>query len=101
MFFIGIFGITKKEKPLNYEYSNVCEKCGELFKYKIFAVYNCFHFFFIPIFKWGKEYFAYKSCCNELYELDKNIGKKIEEGENTFFDIHNLKQVNTFNNYYN
>ena len=37
--------------------------------------------FFIPCFKWNKRYYVQTSCCNTVYELDPEIGKRIAKGE--------------------
>ena len=93
MFFIGIFGITQKEYDLDYEYSGVCEKCGEIYKYEVIVAYNCFHFFFIPIFKWGRKYYAHKMCCDEYYEINEETGKQIEKGNNVILNHTNMNRI--------
>lgn len=43
--------------------------------------YTCFSFFFIPLFKWGKQYYAVSNCCYTIYAIDAELGKAIEHGE--------------------
>ena len=42
---------------------------------------SCFSFFFIPLFKWGKQYYAVSNCCHTIYAIDAELGKAIEHGE--------------------
>ena len=44
--------------------------------------YTVLSLFFIPCFKWNKHYYVQTSCCNALYELNPEIGKRIACGEN-------------------
>ena len=37
--------------------------------------------FFIPTIKWNRRYYVRTSCCGRIYELDPQIGKRIERGE--------------------
>ena len=38
--------------------------------------------FFIPVFKWNKKYYVKYTCCNEIYSLNPEKGRLIEQGEN-------------------
>ena len=35
----------------------------------------------IPLFKWGKQYYAVSNCCHTIYAIDAELGKAIEHGE--------------------
>ena len=59
----------------------VCKKCGRLCSISVFMTYTCFSFFFIPLFKWGKQYYAVSNCCHTIYAIDAELGKAIEHGE--------------------
>ena len=37
--------------------------------------------FFIPCFKWNKQYFVQTSCCGTVYRLDPEVGRRIARGE--------------------
>ena len=51
---------------------------GTIDGYNVYMTYNSIIFFFIPIFKFGKEYYAEKS--GSTYRIDPEIGKRIEHG---------------------
>lgn len=79
MFFV--FGIDTREKALEYARQLVCPCCGRLGRVEVFMRYTCFSLFFIPLFQWGKRYFARAVCCGEVCELEEALGKRIERGE--------------------
>ena len=77
-----IMGIYDKTKEIDYTGGmSICPDCGRYCNYKIFVTYMCLSLFFIPAFKWGKQYFAKTSCCGKTYELTKEQGKAAEKGE--------------------
>lgn len=43
--------------------------------------YEYFHIFFIPIFRWNEKYYVMCKRCNSIYEISKEKGKAIENGE--------------------
>ena len=80
MFFIGGIFQGKKEFE-HFRQTIVCKKCGRLCSISVFMTYTCFSFFFIPLFKWGKQYYAVSNCCHTIYAIDAELGKAIEHGE--------------------
>lgn len=103
MFFIG--GISNGEKKLDYIQNTICSKCGKFSRMEVYMTYMCFSLFFIPIFKWNRKYFVKYTCCNSIYILDNEIGRKIYHKENTSIsenDLHpldnNLITTNRCNN---
>lgn len=66
-FMMGIYDRVK-EIPYNGE-MEVCPSCGRCCNYKAYVKYTCLSLFFIPIFKWGKQYFAESTCCGYRKEL--------------------------------
>ena len=50
--------------------------------------------FFIPCIKWNKHYYVRTSCCNTVYELDAEIGKRIAAGEDMEILPQHLRQMN-------
>lgn len=79
MFFIGGIFQGKKEFE-HFRQTIVCKKCGRLCSISVFMTYTCFSFFFIPLFKWGKQYYAVSNCCHTIYAIDAELGKAIEHG---------------------
>ena len=79
MFFM--MGITDRRKDLDFSQTVVCKQCGKYGRYQVFMTYTVLLLFFIPCFRWNKRYYVQTSCCNTLYELNPDIGKRIERGE--------------------
>lgn len=88
MFFI--IGISQKEKKLNFDQLLVCKCCGKYGHIEVFMTYTYLMFFFIPIIKWNKRYYARMNCCNSVCELDLHLGKAIEKGEITQLNLDEL-----------
>lgn len=78
MFFI--FGISSKEKEIDFTQTIVCSNCGAYGSLKVFMTYSYFSLFFIPIIRWNKKYYVRKTCCGSLYTIDSDLGKDIENG---------------------
>ena len=79
MFFM--MGITDGRKELDYNQTEICGVCGRYGRFQVFMTYTVLSLFFIPCFKWNRRYYVQTSCCNTLYELDREIGRRIERGE--------------------
>ncbi|MDY3929573.1 MAG: zinc ribbon domain-containing protein [Clostridia bacterium] len=96
MFFI--MGIFDGQKEIKYDGGgmNICKLCGAYCSYRIFCTYMCFTLFFIPIFKWSKQYYAECSSCNKLFKLNKELGRRIERGENVLISPDDLEPENSF-----
>ena len=80
MFFL--LGINSDQKPIEYVKTILCNRCGKYGRYEVFMTYMSLSVFFLPIFKWNKQYYVRATCCNALYELDPVIGKNIQKGNN-------------------
>ena len=79
MIFIG--GISQGEKILNYTQTVICDICGRYGRYQVIMTYMYFSFFFIPLFKWNKRFYVKMTCCGSVYELDPEVGRRLEKGE--------------------
>ena len=79
MFFM--MGITDGRKEFDFNQVITCDECGAYGRYQVFMTYMVLSLFFIPCFKWNKRYYVQTSCCNTVYELDPEIGKRIAKGE--------------------
>lgn len=84
MFFI--MGINNGQKKLNFSQYMTCTCCGRSVNVELFVTYTYFMFFFIPLFKWNRRYFAVARCCNASAQLDPETGKAIERGEKDHLD---------------
>ena len=78
MFFI--MGITDGRKDFDFHQMMTCGACGAYGRYQVFMTYTVLSLFFIPCIKWNIHYYVQASCCNALYELDAEIGKRIARG---------------------
>ena len=79
MFFI--MGISDGRKELDFSQMMICNLCGKYGRYQVFMTYTVLSLFFIPCCKWNKHYYVRTSCCNAVYELDPELGKRIAHGE--------------------
>ena len=79
MFFIC--GVYPGQKQLNYNQLVVCTSCGGYGRYQVYMTHMCLSLFFIPVFKWGRRYYVRMSCCETLYELNPDMGRRIARGE--------------------
>lgn len=92
MFFM--IGITDGRKVFDYTQTVICNICGKYGRYQVFMTYTVLSLFFIPCFKWNKHFYVETSCCNTLYELDPEIGKRIAKGESLEIRPDDLTKVN-------
>ena len=88
-----IMGINPKTKEFNQIVSIVCPNCSDLGKARVYMNYTAFSLFFIPIIKWGKQYFVELDCCGSLYELDKEKGKEIAKGKDLVITYDDLNII--------
>ena len=91
MFFM--MGITQGRKDFEYNQTIICDRCGAYGRYQVFMTYMCLSLFFIPCFKWNKQYYVQSTCCNTVYSLDPEIGRRIARGERIEILSQNLTQV--------
>ena len=92
MFFM--MGITPRRKDYEYRGSVIiCDRCGAYGRYQVYMTCMCLSLFFIPVFKWKKQYFAESTCCSTTYELDPEIGRRIARGENVEIRPQHLREV--------
>ena len=95
MFFI--ISSYPKEEELFYKDNMRIHSCGGYQRTKIIMQYYVLSFFFLPIFKFKKRYFITYTCCGKSYELNKDIGREIERGNNP--DIREEDYIQEFSNY--
>lgn len=93
MFFI--MGITDGQKQLDFNQTILCGNCGGYGRYEVFMTYTVLTLFFIPVFRWNRQYFVRTTCCNALYRLDREVGKRIARGENVVLSDRDLQPLGT------
>ena len=91
MFFI--MGITQGRKDFDYNQMMVCAHCGSYGRYQVYMTYMCLSLFFIPCLKWSRQYYVRSTCCNTVYSLAPEIGKRIARGEKIEILPEHLTQV--------
>lgn len=96
MFFI--FGTGQKEKNLEFHQTKICNTCGRFGSLDVFMVYSYLHLFFIPLFRWGKKYYARSGCCGTLYALNSEVGQQIARGEAVTIQDSDLTPLNQHSN---
>lgn len=78
---ILFIGVGQGEERLNFVQSVPCPCCGQYGRYEVFVRFSVFNLFFIPLFRFSKEYFVRTSCCGRVAKLTKETGRMIERGE--------------------
>lgn len=94
MFFIGVFGINEKEKPVTTYHNLVCPACQALTRLDIHKAYSYFHFFFIPVIRWNQRYLAKTACCSSIFKLDPVLAERFNRGEIPDLKPENLEPIN-------
>lgn len=89
MFFM--LGITEGKKEFEHNQVVICERCGSYGRYEVFMTYTVLSLFFIPCFKWNRQYYVRTTCCNTVYKLNPEIGRKIEKGEAVEIQMEHLQ----------
>ena len=92
MFFF-IMGITDGRKDFACNRQIICDVCGRYGSYDVFMTFTALSLFFIPIFKWNKQYYVRTGCCGTLYELDPEIGKRVARGEDVEIQSIHLRRT--------
>ena len=88
-----MIGITDGRKDFDFNQVMTCAACGSMGSFRVFMTYTVLSLFFIPCFKWNKHYFVQSTCCNAVYELDPDIGKRIAHGEDVKIQQEHLTRV--------
>lgn len=92
MFFI--FGISTKEKDIDFVQTMICPSCKSYGRLELFMTYTYFSLFFIPLIKWNKKYCVRTTCCGSLYTIDASMGKGIDRGTRNSINESDLYPIN-------
>lgn len=95
MFFV--MGITQGRRDLEYNQLVICDQCGSYGRYKVFMTYMVLSIFFIPCLKWSKKYYVQSSCCDTIYALDGEIGRRISREEEVEIRAEDLELIQSGN----
>ena len=92
MFFM--MGITQDRKDLDFTQLITCDICGSYGRLCVFVTYSVLTLFFVPVWKWNRHYYVETSCCKSIYELNEEIGRRIENGEQVKIEEADLMLLN-------
>lgn len=76
MFFL--FGINEDKVDLGIDQRMRCPFCGRKGNLQLVMTYSVFTLFFLPLFKWNRQYYVRFDCCNAIYALNPEAGRYIE-----------------------
>lgn len=91
MFFV--FGISNKEKKLEFNQTIICTQCGKYGRYEVIMEYMYLSLFFIPVLKWNKKFYVRSTCCGSIYLISKELGERIDRGEGVVLSDQDLQLV--------
>ena len=90
-----MIGISEGSKEFDFSQMVICRSCGRYGRYIVFMTYTVLSLFFIPTFRWNRQYFVRMSCCGKTYRLNPEVGKKIARGEDVTINPEDLEEVYT------
>ena len=93
---IFIATISTAQKNFDFRQTHICKNCGRYAALSVFMTYSYFSFFFIPLFRWNKQYFAVSNCCNAQFSIPAHLGKQIEKGISVTLTPDDLHPTHTF-----
>jgi hypothetical protein len=93
MFFFGIFGVNTKTKDIKDLNNVTCSRCGRFGVYRLVKEFSYFHFFFIPLYKWGQKYFLVSRCCKSVFSVSAEKGIRLEQGIDFSLEDHDLQYM--------
>jgi hypothetical protein len=89
-----IFGISNGEKKLDFVQTMLCSHCGLFTRLELTMTYMYFSLFFLPLFRWSKRYYVKSSCCGRVYEIDHELGRRLQKGELINLTEQDLQEIN-------
>lgn len=92
---IFIAGISTGKKIFPFRQMVTCKACGRYSSITIFMTYTYFSFFFIPLFKWNKQYYAVSNCCQTIFSIPKDLGESIASGKNIVLQEDDLTPISS------
>ena len=94
MFFIG--GIMDGRKHFKtFRQVFTCPGCGQYAALEAFMTYTYLMFFFLPLFKWNKQYFVRSTCCGTVFQISSELGERIAHGEAVTLSKEDLRVYKT------
>ena len=76
MFFIG--GAGNQSKDLGLRPNQPCPGCGSRLGMELIRTGGYIHLFFVPVFRYGIQYFLTCPSCGKTYEISREDGRMLE-----------------------
>ena len=91
--YVFMMGITDGRKDFDFNRSLPAMNVAGMAGIGVYDIHGAVTVF-IPCFKWNRHYYVQTTCCNTLYELDPEIGRRIARGEDVEILPQHLQRVN-------
>lgn len=78
---VFMMGVYPGQKIFDFTQTEICKSCHKYGRYEVYMTYMQLLLFFIPCFRWRKEYYVRMTCCGTIYRLDPEVGARIARGE--------------------
>ncbi len=88
-----LIGMNQRQKQLEFVQTVLCPACGRYGRYQVFMTCNVFTLFFLPIARWNRRYYVQTTCCQKRYELNPEVGRRIESGEQVTITPGDLRDI--------
>lgn len=85
-----IFGTTQGKKSFGFRFCRYLACCAQGGNMEVFCTYTAFTLFFLPLFRYGKRYFAACPQCGVVYEMSVEEGKRLSRDPSAQIDPNNL-----------
>lgn len=89
-----LIGFRDKKEIFNKNKTIICPNCSEYGMATPYRTYKTFNLFFIPLVEWSEKFYINMSCCDSIYEIPWDEGKKIESNEFKFEDLYKFNNIN-------
>lgn len=76
-----LMGMGEKEEQLPLDQLEICPVCGRYGRVQVFMRCRCLTLFFLPVFRWNRQYCVRMSCCSAAAPLSHEAGELVRRGE--------------------
>ncbi|MFI3169816.1 MAG: zinc ribbon domain-containing protein [Faecalibacterium sp.] len=76
-----LLGVGEGDQDLNLHQPITCPVCGKKAHLEAYFHYTSFNVFFVPAYKYQKQYYAVTSCCGATCPITEQQGKNIYWGQ--------------------
>ena len=90
-FFLAVTSGTRELGRRRCRYLSCCGTYGA--EVSVTCVYQQFILFFIPVFRFGKRYFATCAGCGAVFEMNREEGRRVERNPSAEIDPSAMTRV--------